>query len=86
VLGVNDTRVNSFHHQGMDELGEGLRAVAWSPDGVVEAIEARSGRYVVGVQWHAEGLVDTGGGHARLFPSFVAAARDYATVRERQTA
>jgi len=53
---------------------------------VIEAIEARSGRYIVGVQWHAEGLVDLGGGHARLFPSFVAAARDHATVRERQTA
>ena len=86
VLGLTDTRVNSFHHQGMNELGEGLRAVAWAPDGVIEAIEARSARYVVGVQWHAEGLVDLDGGHARLFPSFVAAARDHATVRERQTA
>jgi putative glutamine amidotransferase len=86
ILGVNDTRVNSFHHQGMDELGEGLHAVAWSPDGVVEAIEAQTGRYVVGVQWHAEGLADAGGAHARLFPSFVAAARDHATLGDRQTA
>ena len=32
--------VNSFHHQGVDRLGHGLRAVAWSPDGVIEGVEA----------------------------------------------
>ena len=86
VLGLSETRVNSFHHQAVDELGEGLRAAAWAPDGVIEAIEAPSARYILGVQWHAEGLVDLGGGHARLFPSLVAAARDHAAVRRRRTA
>ena len=54
-----------------------------APDGVIEAIEAPSARYILGVQWHAEGLVDLGGGHARLFPSLVAAAREHAAVRRR---
>ena len=31
--------VNSFHHQAVERLGDGLRAVAWSPDGAIEGIE-----------------------------------------------
>jgi putative glutamine amidotransferase len=72
-------RVNSFHHQAVDRLGAGLRAVAWSADGVVEGIEAPGEAFTVGVQWHAEcltaqpeqaalfsGLVDAAEKHARL--------------------
>jgi putative glutamine amidotransferase len=57
TTGGGPVRVNSFHHQAIDRLGAGLRAVAWSDDGVVEAIEEQDGRYVLGVQWHAETLV-----------------------------
>ncbi len=39
-LGVREARVNSFHHQAVDRLGAGLRAVGAEPDGVVEALEA----------------------------------------------
>lgn len=45
--------VNSFHHQALKKLGEGLRATAWNDDGVIEAIEHVS-RPVIGVQWHPE--------------------------------
>lgn len=57
LVGRTDLEVNSFHHQAVDVLGSGLRAVGWAPDGVVEAIEAVDGAFVVGVQWHAEHLV-----------------------------
>ena len=49
-------RVNSFHHQAVHRLGEGLRAVAWSPDGVIEGVEAPARPFALGVQWHAETL------------------------------
>ena len=49
-------RVNSFHHQGINRLGSGLRAVAWSPDGVIEGVEAPARPFVLAVQWHAETL------------------------------
>ena len=49
-------RVNSFHHQAVERLGDGLRAVAWAPDGTIEGIEGDDGRFVLGVQWHAETL------------------------------
>jgi putative glutamine amidotransferase len=44
--------VDSYHHQAVDRLGEGLRAVAWAPDGVIEAVEMPGApAFVLGVQW-----------------------------------
>ena len=46
--------VNTYHHQGLEQLGTGLRAVARSEDGLVEAVEASEGAWLLGVQWHPE--------------------------------
>ena len=67
------TRVNSFHHQAIHGLGAGLRAVAWSPDGVIEGVEAPARDFLLGVQWHAECLTDRPE-HLALFAGLVAAA------------
>ncbi|MGL3805598.1 gamma-glutamyl-gamma-aminobutyrate hydrolase family protein [Paeniglutamicibacter sp. R2-26] len=56
-FGAAEMNVASGHHQGIDRLGEGLRAVAVAADGLVEAFEDESGRFL-GVQWHPE-AVDT---------------------------
>ena len=45
--------VNSAHHQAVDVLGDGLEAVQWSPDGVVEALWHRRCP-AWAVQWHPE--------------------------------
>jgi putative glutamine amidotransferase len=58
ATGGGPMMVNSFHHQAIDRLGLGLRAVSWSPDGLIEAIEDSDGRFVLGVQWHAETLIE----------------------------
>lgn len=47
-------RVNSAHHQGIDAVGGELRPVAWSDDGLVEAVETTAGAFALGVQWHPE--------------------------------
>ena len=73
ALGTTELEVNSFHHQSSDQLGRGLRAVAWSPDGVIEGIEASNRDFVVGVQWHAEAMEDEPA--QRLFEAFVDACR-----------
>ena len=73
VLETRATQVNSFHHQAVDELGEGLVACAWAPDGTVEAIEDRRHPFLLGVQWHAETLVEHPGQLA-LFRALVEAA------------
>lgn len=47
-------RVNSIHHQGIKQLGEGLDVEAWSEDGIPECVRGKGEGFVVGVQWHPE--------------------------------
>lgn len=54
LLGTATLGVNSYHHQGIALLGEGLEAMATAPDGLVEAVRRPSSRFVWGVQWHPE--------------------------------
>ncbi len=75
-LGVREACVNSFHHQAVDRLGDGLRAVGWAPDGVIEAIEATDRGFTVGVQWHAESMVRSPE-QARLLAAFAEVAVSY---------
>jgi putative glutamine amidotransferase len=74
IVAAAELAVNSFHHQGIHRLGDGLREVAWAADGLVEAVEMGGDRFVVGVQWHPEDL-----GHdtaaRKLFAALVDAAR-----------
>ncbi len=47
-------RTDSYHHQGIDKVGRDLKAVAWTQDGLVEAVEGTGKTFVLGVQWHPE--------------------------------
>lgn len=49
-----DRKVSSFHAQAIDQLGEGLMAVAVAADGVIEAIELPGYPFVLAMQWHPE--------------------------------
>jgi putative glutamine amidotransferase len=80
LLGTDVLRVNSFHHQAVERLGAGLRAVAHAADGTIEGIEAAGPRFVVGVQWHVEGLVAQPR-HRVLFEALVAAAEGAPALR-----
>lgn len=59
--------VNSWHHQAVDRLGEGLVPSAWAPESVLEALELRD-KPVFGVQFHPERMdpARTGDG-SRIF-------------------
>ncbi|HTR75771.1 MAG TPA: gamma-glutamyl-gamma-aminobutyrate hydrolase family protein [Solirubrobacterales bacterium] len=84
---IEVTDVNSFHHQAIDRLGEGLRVSARAPDGTIEAIEDPDRRFLIGVQWHAETLVHREA-EAELFRRFVEACRadraEYEQAAERR--
>ena len=55
IYGSQELRVNSMHHQAVNQLGKKMRVAARSPDGVIEAIEATDPSwFCVGVQWHPE--------------------------------
>lgn len=77
ILGAQQTMVNSLHHQAVAELGGGLRVAARASDGTVEAIEAIDRDFTLGVQWHAEWLIDQRE-HGAVFDAFIDAARRYA--------
>lgn len=54
IVAAPTLRSNSYHHQAVRTLAPGLRAVAHSEDGLIEAIEAAEPGWVVAVQWHPE--------------------------------
>ncbi len=64
----------SHHHQAVDVLAEGLVAVAWADDGLLEGVEHENG-WVVGIQWHAEATAAGDPLQQNLFDGFVAEAR-----------
>ena len=74
ILGPNPTPVNSLHHQAVSHPGDGLRASARSPDGVIEAIERTNASFAIGVQWHPEKLV--GEERLALFRALVTACQE----------
>lgn len=73
--------VPTHHHQAVDLIGDGLKAVAWEQDGTIEAVEAGPSElggisgFVLGVQWHPEQ-----GSDPRLFTALVGAAMDRASA------
>jgi putative glutamine amidotransferase len=67
-------QVNSTHHQAVRDLGRGLLANAFAPDGLIEGIESTRHRFLLGVQWHPERLYRTIPEQARIFRAFVRAA------------
>ncbi len=75
ILGARSLQANSFHHQAVDRVGDGLIVTARSSDGIIEGVEASSGEFVVGVQAHPEELVtDSGLRWNRLFKAFIKAS------------
>jgi putative glutamine amidotransferase len=76
-------KVNSYHHQGIKDLAEGLVVTGRSSDGVIEAVEAGdiSERWLLGVQWHAEAMRGAGPQQESLFEAHVSAAERHALRR-----
>ncbi|MBC7528930.1 MAG: gamma-glutamyl-gamma-aminobutyrate hydrolase family protein [Chthonomonadaceae bacterium] len=71
IVGDTLQECNSFHHQALKRIGEGLRVSATAPDGIVEGAEMPDKRYVVGVQFHPEDTAPTHEPSRRLFQHFV---------------
>lgn len=65
--------VNSLHHQGIRDLAPGLKASAYAPDGLIEAVELPDHPFGLAVQWHPEWLSGPYRTPA-LFEAFVKAA------------
>ncbi len=62
----------SHHHQAVERMGSGLVPVAWSGDGLVEALELPPGEpWLVAVQWHPEANAGEDPAQQTIFDAFV---------------
>ena len=64
-------RSHSFHHQALKTVAPDLQVVGQAPDGVIEAVEHRNSRWIVGVQWHPEDDAEHSVSQQRLFDALV---------------
>ena len=74
AMQANRVDIVSWHHQAVDRLGDGLRAVAWADDGVIEAMELADNPNFLAVQWHPELSAADDPTQQRLFDRLVALA------------
>lgn len=70
LINQSSAIVNSFHHQGVAELGNGLKVSAYSSDGVIEAFE-KENPFIFGLQWHPERMVESDSFARSIFKKFV---------------
>lgn len=76
LVGTTRFAANSMHHQAVRTVAPDLRAVAWTPDGVIEALDATFEHpFFFAVQWHPEELDDDPVSRA-LFGGLIAASRN----------
>lgn len=69
IMGEKSVKVNSYHHQAVKDVPDPFVVSARSSDGIIEAIESSTHRFVVGVQWHPEALRDAYS--SKLFAEFI---------------
>lgn len=63
---------NSFHHQIINRLGENLTVIATTNDGVIEAFQKKSHKFLYGIQWHPEMMTARGNMEMqKIFEKFV---------------
>jgi putative glutamine amidotransferase len=71
LAGEDRIWVNTSHHQAVDRVAPGLRATAWSPDGIVEGVEAPERRFLMAVQCHPEEMWRKHAWARKMFKTFV---------------
>lgn len=71
LLKVKETKVNSFHHQAIAKLAPGFSVNSRAKDKIIEGIEDSGKRFVIGVQFHIEGLYKTYPSFFKIFKAFV---------------
>ena len=75
IYGETRIMTNSYHHQAVDDLAEGLTITGWAEDGTVESFETAGDPFLVAVQWHPETLYRRHTDHSQIFNAFMVAAR-----------
>lgn len=81
ILGQKSVYVNSRHHQAIKKLASSLEPTAWAEDKIIEAVEIKDGRFILGIQAHPEDLeAKTITQWRKIFKSFVHASQENSLV------
>ncbi len=78
ILKLENTSVNSYHHQAVSLLGDKLRVAARSPDGCIESVEWSKGlndNWILGVQWHPERIFTEQPENLKIMEAFIGVCR-----------
>ncbi len=73
LIGGTSLVVNSYHHQAVCAVGQGVLVSAAADDGIIEGIEVGGHPFALGVQWHPERMPDAPSSRA-LFAGLTRAA------------
>lgn len=68
--GADTLLTNSFHHQAVDSLAEGLLPEAYAEEGFLEACRGKGPQWILGVQWHPEITQKTDPASLEIFNAF----------------
>ncbi len=75
LLGMERIKANSFHHQAIKTLGEGLAIMAIAEDGIIEAVYSSGKQYIRAYQWHPERLVEADAQNRMILEDFIHACK-----------
>lgn len=75
LVGKRRMTANSFHHQAIKEVADGLSVMARADDGIIEALYGKGDSYIRAYQWHPERLATISEDNNILFQDFINAAR-----------
>ena len=67
--------VSSYHHQGIRGLASRFKPMAYAEDGLVEAYYDPRAKFVVGLQFHPERMLEEATGNLRIWKAFGSAVR-----------
>lgn len=75
LLGKDRTGVNSCHHQAILDLAPGLAPMAWSVDGLIEAVYRPEDSFLWAFQWHPEFSYKVNADSVKIFNAFVSSMK-----------
>lgn len=86
IINKTSIEVNSYHHQAIKDVAEGFQVAVSAPDGIVEAIELKGDRFIMGTQWHPEMMMEHYQEQLLIFKAFVEACTEYKKSKQSQCA
>ena len=70
ILIKDEIQINSRHNYHLTSVND-LKISAYSEDGLIESVEAKNIRFVLGVQWHPESMLEYDEDSNKIFDAFI---------------